>query len=91
MITLDTPWIFRTVGGPLALLTLLRRHHPGVSLAYPTVQMWHSRGRISAAWQAATVYALTREGHDLDTLFTADDATMFAVPPEAPSYACAGR
>jgi hypothetical protein len=73
MIIVDVPYIFDTVGGPGALWKLLKRHNPGRPLHYATVQMWKSRRAISAAWLAATLHAMTREGYDLGHLLTDDD------------------
>lgn len=64
MIELDVPFLFETVGGPRALLTLLDQHVPDHGLAYPTVQMWQQRSSVPGRFLPAVLYALYRAGHD---------------------------
>lgn len=74
MLALDVPYIFDAVGGPAALLDMLRRNEPGTVLNYPTVQMWRQRGQVASAWIVPVLYAMvTQRGHALGECLTDDD------------------
>jgi hypothetical protein len=78
MLTLDVPYIFDAVGGPMALLDLLQRGEPGTPLNYAAVQMWRQRRSIPAAWIVPLIYIMTQRGHALGELLV-DEQDPFGV------------
>jgi hypothetical protein len=76
MIILDVGYVFQVAGGPLAMLRLLERHDPRpANPSYATIQMWHQRRAIPARWVAPVLYVLSREGHDVLSLFVDTELT----------------
>lgn len=80
MIELDVYYVFQRLGGPKGVLNLFDRHLPGHNLAYPTVQMWRQRGRVSSQWLPSLIYVLHRENLNLSTCFVDDDEFKAEMP-----------
>jgi hypothetical protein len=79
MLTLDVAYVFDAVGGPTAMLDLLRRGEPTGTLSYAQVQMWRQRNAVPAAWIVPVIYLMvTQRGHTLGELLV-DDRDPFGV------------
>jgi hypothetical protein len=89
MLTLDVAYVFDAVGGPTAMLDLLRRGEPNATLTYPQVQMWRQRGTVSAPWIVPVLYMMTQRGHTLGELLV-DDQDPFGIPGAADASTVAG-
>jgi hypothetical protein len=83
MLTLDVGYVFDAVGGPTALLDLLRRNEPTEALSYAQVQMWRQRKTVSAAWIVPVLYMMTQQGYTLGELFV-DEGDPFGVVANPP-------
>jgi hypothetical protein len=83
MLTLDVGYVFDAVGGPTALLDLLRRNEPTEALSYAQVQMWRQRKTVSAAWIVPIIHVMTQQGFALGELLV-DEQDPFGVVANPP-------
>jgi hypothetical protein len=83
MLTLDVAYVFDAVGGPTALLDLLRRNEPTEALSYAQVQMWRQRKTVSSAWVVPVIHVMTQQGFALGELLV-DEGDPFGVVANPP-------